>query len=256
MAMRQWILTGSAMLMAASLGACNRADDRAELQKLDDGMASNDPAVRGALEDQIMVDPALTGQSNRNAATTGDRPIDGGVPASRGGGAPAEAVAEARTAVGGRMMALPRAVRLERGCTNCAANQAGNSGARPATIGELARQQTGGRCNGRLTYGLDWARRLPATFPVYPRAALTEAAGVTGNACNVRVVNFQSRASLENVLAWYFTRARNGGYSAEHAVDGTDHFVGGTLGDDAYVVIARTLPGGITDVDLVVTGGR
>jgi hypothetical protein len=252
MAMRQWILTGSAVLMVAGLSACNRADDRAELQKLDDGLASNDPVVRGALEDQIMVDPALTGQSNRNAATTGDRPIDGGVPASRGGGAPAEAVAEARTAVGGRLMSLPRPVQLDRGCTDCAANRA----ARPATIGELARQQAGGRCTGRLTYGLDWARRLPATFPVYPRAALTEAAGVAGDACNVRVVNFQSRASLENVLAWYYTRARNGGYSAEHAIDGNDHYVGGTLGDQAYVVIARSLPGGITDVDLVATGGN
>jgi hypothetical protein len=72
----------------------------------------------------------------------------------------------------------------------------------------------------------------------------------------VRVVNFQSRASLENVLAWYYTRARNGGYSAEHAIDGNDHYVGGTLGDQAYVVIARSLPGGITDVDLVATGGN
>jgi hypothetical protein len=251
MAMRQWVLTGSAVLMMAGLGACNRADDRAELQQLDDGNASNDPAVRGALEDQIMVDPALTGQSNRTAATAGDRPVDGGVPASRGGGAPAEAVAEARASVGGRLMALPRPVRLERECTDCAANQS----ARPATIGELARQQAGGRCDGRLTYGLDWARRLPATFPVYPRAALTEAAGVAGASCNVRVVNFQSRASLENVLAWYYTRARRGGFSAEHAIDGDDHFVGGTRGNEAYVVIARSLPGGITDVDLVATGG-
>jgi hypothetical protein len=252
MAMRQWILLGSAMLMAGSLAACNRgADERAELQKLDDGIASNDPAVRGALEDQIMVDPALTGQSNRNAATNGDRPVDGGVPVARGGGAPREAIAEARAAVGGRMMSLPRPVALERDCTDCAAR-----GGRPATIGELAQQQAGGRCQGRLSYGLDWARRLPAAFPVYPRAALSEAAGVAGSSCNIRVVSFTSRAGLDPVLAWYYTRARRAGYSAEHAISGNDHYVGGTMGDEAYVVIARNAGGGITEVDLVVTGGR
>lgn len=253
MAIRRWILMSSAMLMAGSLAACNRAEDRAELQNLDDGLASNDPAVKGALEDQIMVDPALTGQSNRSAATGGDRPVDGGVPAARGGGVPAEALADARASVGGQMMALPRPTAMDRTCTDCATTPRGQ---RPATIGELAQQQSSGRCQGRLTYGLDWARRLPPTFPVYPRAALTEAAGVAGGACNIRVVNFQSRAGLEPVLAWYYTRARRAGYTAEHVTDGGEHYVGGTRGEEAFVVIARARAGGITDVDLVASGGN
>jgi hypothetical protein len=250
MAMRRWILLGSAMMMAGSLAACNRSDDRAELQKLDDGLASNDPTVRGAVEDQIMVDPALTGQSNRNAATNGARPVDGGVPATRGGGSPREAVAEARSSVGGRMLALPRATQLDRNCTDCAAR-----GGRATTIGELAQQQAGS-CDGRLSYGLDWARRLPQNFPVYPRAALSEAAGVAGSSCNVRVVSFTSRASMNDILAWYYTRGVRAGYSAEHAVSGEDHYVGGTRGEDAFVIIARNGGGGITEVDLVATGGN
>jgi hypothetical protein len=250
MAMRQWILLGSALLMTGSLTACNRTDDRAELQKLDDGLASNDPAVRGALEDQIMVDPALTGQSNRNSATAGNRPVDGGVPAARGGGSPREAIAEARASAGGQMMALPAAVQLDRNCTDCAAR-----GGRPATIGQLAQQQSGGRCGADLTYGLEWARRLPQNFPVYPRAALSEAAGVAGS-CNVRVVSFTSRAGMNDILAWYFTRGSRAGFSPEHAVNGSDHYVGGTRGDEAFVVIARNGGGGITEVDLVATGGN
>jgi hypothetical protein len=251
MAISRWILMGSALLMAGGLSACNRADERAELQKLDDNLASNDPAVRGAVEDQIMVDPALTGQSNRNAATAGDRPVDGGVPsAARGGGSPQEAIADARQSVGGRMLALPRPVALDRDCTDCAAR-----GGRPATIGELAQQQSGGRCGADLTYGLEWARRLPQNFPVYPRAALSEAAGVAGS-CNVRVVSFTSRASLNDVLAWYYTRGVRAGYSPEHALSGSDHYVGGTRGSEAFVVIARNGGGGITEVDLVATGGN
>jgi hypothetical protein len=252
MAMRRWMLMGSALLMAGTMSACNRGE-QAELQNTSeqDGLASNDPAVRGAVEDQIMVDPALTGQANRNSASAGDRPVDGGVPATRGGGAPREAMAEARTAVGGRLMPLPRPVQLERDCTDCAAR-----GGRPTTIGELAQQQSGGRCEGRLSYSLDWARRLPTAFPVYPRAALSEAAGVAGSSCNVRVVSFTSRAGLNDVLAWYYTRGVRAGYSAEHAVQGSDHYVGGTRGNNAFVVIARNGGGGITEVDLVATGGE
>jgi hypothetical protein len=250
MAMRRWILMGSAMLMAGTMTACNRGE-RAELQAQDDGIASNDPAVRSALEDQIMVDPALTGQANRNSASAGDRPVDGGVPAARGGGSPREAMAEARSSVGGRLLPLPRPVQLDRDCTDCAAR-----GGRPATIGELAQQQSGGRCGGQLSYSMEWARRLPAAFPVYPRAALSEAAGVAGSSCNVRVVSFTSRARMTDVLAWYYTRGVRAGYSAEHAVSGEDHYVGGTSGNNAFVVIARTGSGGITEVDLVATGGN
>ncbi len=253
MAMRPFLLVGAAMLALGGLSACNRGDDRAQVQEMDDGLASNDPAVRGAVEDSIMVDPALTGQSNRNSATSGNQPVDGGVPVARGGGTAREAIADARQSAGGEMMALPRAVQLERGCTDCANN---GSARRPATIGELARQQSQGRCQGEMSYGLDWARRLPANFPVYPRAALVEAAGVAGGSCNVRVVNFQSRAGMENVLAWYYTRARRAGYSAEHAIDGREHYVGGTRGDDAFVVMARDIGSGVVDVDLVATGGN
>lgn len=252
MALGRWLLIGSAVVMAAGLGGCRNAEDRAELQQLDDGLASNDPAVRGALEDQIMVDPGLTGQSNRNSATAGNRPVEGGVPAARGGGTAAEARRDASVAVNNRLMQLPAPGRLERDCTDCEAQQA----RRPATLGQLAQSQGQGRCQGRLTYGLDWARRLPEAFPVYPRAALVEAAGVAGASCNVRVVNFQSRAGLNHVLAWYYTRARNDGYTAEHVVDGNEHYVGGERGEDAYVVIARTVSGDLVDVDLVATGGR
>lgn len=251
MAKRLMLMVSSAILLTAGLSACRQGEDRAALQTLDDGLASNDPAVKAAINGEIMVDPALARQSNRNAASAGARPVDGGVPTARGGGTAAEAEADARRALaGGQLMRLPAPGQLTRDCTDCEAQR------RPATLGELAEQQTRGGCNARITYDLAWARRLPETFPVYPRAALQEAAGVSGAACNIRVVNFQSRVALDSVLAWYYTRARRAGFTAEHVVEGNDHYVGGTRGDDAYVVIARNLGGGIIDVDLVTTGGR
>src|SRR3546814_7627524 len=64
-----------------------------------------------------------------------------------------------------------------------------------------------GSCDAKLTYSNDWANRLPAAFRVYPRATVREAAGVKGGKCNIRVVNFQTAASLQGVLDYYNTLA-------------------------------------------------
>lgn len=240
----------AAVLLALSLGACR--GEPSKLAEQDDGLAANDPAVKGAIEDEIMVDPALTGQSNRNAATAGNRPVDGGVPSARGGGSPAEAAAAARTQLG-QLMRAPAPGRFEDSCDqNCDRAAV----ARPATLGGLARQQAGAGCAADIRYGLGWAQRLPAAFPVYPRAALKEAAGVANGRCNVRVVNFQTRAGMQPVLDYYYTMARRNGYDAEHLLRGSEHYLGGTKGELAYVIMARQLPGGVVDVDLIASGGR
>src|SRR3546814_13072051 len=63
------ILFRSAALAAAlSLAACGDGSDEAELANLDQQIANEtDPALTSALEDQIMVDPTLSQQSNHNA---------------------------------------------------------------------------------------------------------------------------------------------------------------------------------------------
>src|SRR3546814_7706196 len=76
-------------------GGRDNPEAEAELAPLDDGLTNADPAIKGALEDKIMVDPGLTGQSNRNAVGPGNRPIDGGVPGVRSG--KAATAAEARS---------------------------------------------------------------------------------------------------------------------------------------------------------------
>ncbi len=250
MSPRTLLLAGAAALMSLSLGACGR--ETAELATQDDGLTSNDPAVKGALGDTIMVDPALTGQSNANAATTGASPTTGGVPSSSSGGTAAEAVADARRIVGGQMIAAPAALAWADTCdTSC-----DQSAARPATLGGVARQQAGEACAADIQYGAGWVQRLPAAFPVYPRAAVVEAAGVMNGRCNVRVVNFQSRAGLQAVLDFYHTQASRSGYTSEHVLRGTEHYLGGTKGDLAFIVMIRPMAGGLVDVDLVASGGR
>jgi hypothetical protein len=242
----------TALAMTLSVSACRGSEDRAKLAEQDDGLASNDSAVKGPIEDQIMVDQNLVGQSNANSASTGARPVDGAVPTTRGGGSAADAAGDVRTRVAGTLLRAPAPGRYEDACDgNCDANAA-----RPATLGGLARQQGAGGCAADISYGASWAQRLPTAFPMYPRAALVEAAGVMNGSCNVRVVNFRSRAGMQPVLDFYYTVATRNGYTAEHLLRGSEHYLGGTRGDEAFVIMARPMAGGLIDVDMVVTGGR
>src|SRR3546814_17354417 len=96
---------------------------------------------------------------------------------------------------------------------------------------------------------------LPISFKVYPRATLREAAGIAGGKCNIRVVNFQTAASMQAVLDYYHTMAIRAGYTSDHRVNGNEHMLGGTKGDLASVLMMRRA-GGMTDIDLVALGGR
>jgi hypothetical protein len=244
---------GGKLFLSAMLGstlllsACGREPAaKAELDPLNDELTSADPMVKGALEDKIIVDPKLAGQANQNAVGPGNQPVDGGVPAIRGSKATADADAAGATAAGGTLMTAPDALAME-ACDDCSAN-------RPVTLGALARQNGAGSCDAKLTYSNNWAERLPAAFRVYPRALIREAAGVAGGKCNVRVVNFQTAASKQAVLNYYHTMARRAGYTSEHRSDGSEHMLGGTKGNQAFVIMLRT-DGGMTDVDLVASGG-
>ena len=140
------------------------------------------------------------------------------------------------------------------------------TGHRPGNVdavGALARdQQKGGGCDAKLTYGNAWADRLPAAFKVYPRATLREAAGVAGVAggkCNIRVVNFQTAASIQGVLDYYHTLAIRNGYTSDHRVNGNEHMIGGTKGDlalkltDTYHAFRGQL---VAFIDMLHTGQR
>ncbi len=244
----KWLVAALLVATAGLAGCRDNPQKNADLAPLDDGLTEVDPAIKGALEDKIMVDPKLTGQANRNAVGPGNRPLDGGVPGVAAG--KAATAAEAAAAMkAGKLLAAPKALALEENCAgDCAAK-------RPVTIGALARDQTKGSCDAKLSYSNSWADRMPAAFPVYPRATLREAAGVDGGKCNIRVVNFQTAASIQGVLDYYHTMAVRAGYTSDHRVNGNEHMLGGTKGELAYVVMLRR-DGGMTDVDIVASGGR
>lgn len=243
-----------ASCLSLALAACGGGDDTAnsdieDAALLEDG---NDPAMTGALADQILVDPDLVDQSNRNAILgSGD---DGALPTAT---VPSDSAAIGLAAVkkefGGKALLSapkPKAVSAE-DCTDC------NQG---ATLGSKADAQQGGKgtCNAKVSYAMSWAQRMPPEFRVYPRANVKEAAGVDSDKCDIRVVNFTTPVDMKNVADYYYTKARRGGYSAEYQLREGDHVLGGTntKDDGAYVIFMRTMSNGGTEVDIVANNGR
>lgn len=247
-----FLLRGAPLALLCALGACGGQDKDADLAALDAQLTNNvaDPAVRGAVEERLAVDPDLVSQSNRNTVRPSDRPLSGARPVHMGKAADAAA---AKALAGGKLMPAP-------------APGAVGVGETPMTLGALAQQQEqqqkqGGTKNrracgqARVSYDMGWAQRLPASFPLYPGARLTEAAGADNGPCAVRAVSFTTTAPVQDVLDFYYTMGRRAGFSGERQSDGATEVLGGTHGERAYYLTVEPVRGGGSAVDLIVNGG-
>ena len=212
------------------------------------GTGDEDPALTSALGDQIMVDPDLAGQNRGNAAISGGGPASGAIPPQlKTPEAIAAAKADAAKLVGGPLQTAP-AVSKESEATP--AN---------ATAADLALSipGSGSQCADKVDYTAAWATKLPAALPVYPRGHVQEAAGTDKDGCHLRVVNFVTPVGVQDVLDFYYTRARAAGYDAGHTTEGKDgamHLLGGSKGASAYVVYVQAKADGLTEVDIVANG--
>ena len=206
-----------------------------------------DPALAGALADQIMVDPDLAGQNRAGQALGVNGPASVALPPTdRSPEVIAAARAEALKIAGGSITAAPVPV------SGPAA--AGADVVTPAQMAEAAKG-IGSGCADKVEYSAGWAARLPAGLTVYPRGHVIEAAGTDRDGCRLRVVNFVTPVSGKDVIDFYYTRVRAAGYDAEHRLEGNDSVLGGGKDTAAYVVYARKLGNGLTEVDIVANGG-
>lgn len=260
--MVRWsIWSFGALVLPVALAACGPSSNDRNLDTLDADLAggnsvgnSRDPALMSALQDQIMVDPALAAQANNDAVRPPAQPYSGAVPAdgiASANGKSAATVTSATTSE--KLKSAPAPTAGE--CTGCKAAR------ESLTLGALAARQKNQKtanCAANMRYSSRWAQRLPADIPLYPNARVVEAAGTEGNACAIRAVTFSTSASLQNVIDWYYTRASNAGYSAEHQADGAEHMLGGTRESDdgAFALFLTGRSDGGTDVDLVANNGR
>ncbi|HEY6815543.1 MAG TPA: hypothetical protein VI168_08395 [Croceibacterium sp.] len=243
--MRRSVRTRSLLAVSAPvllLAGCGWGEEQTE------PVAEDDPALSGALNDQITTDPDLA-QQNRADSAAFIPSQDGSVPTVESG---AEAIAAARTEAL-RLVGGPGKLRKAPDAQEVA-------GALPAdatlTAAARAAAAPGGNsdCAARAQYTMRWAAQLPAAFPVYPRGSVQEAAGTDTSGCALRVVNFVTPVPLGEVMDFYFSRARAAGFSAQRVLQDGDDVLGGVKGRASYVIYARRMPSGNTEVDLVTNG--
>ena len=223
-------VAGVTMLLA--MAGCGGKDTQKDANEID-------PAVSNALAEQIMVDPNLVGPANR-FGRTGSTGSEAPIPAA-GKGGPAVAP--------GKLMRAPA--------------PAPASGTGSITLGERAKDQAakakpGPDCDRNFHYSASWATLLPAAFPLYPDAQVTEAAGNNDAPCRMRLVSFASKTQLQTLIDFYYTQAVRNGFTAEHQLADGEHVLAGTREKDDgvfYLTFMGRQDGG-TNVDMIVNHGR
>ena len=232
-----WRVVGAALLLTS----CG-ADEPALVEP------DRDPLLTRALDEQMMIDPDLVEQNRANSAAVLPS-HEGSLPTvDRNPDAIAAARAEALRWVGGpgEMRKAPNARQVDDALPDAATLTA----AARAAASPNAKVD----CAAAVDYTMEWAARLPAAFPVYPRGAVQEAAGNDAAGCMLRVVNFVTPVPVDDVMDFYFTRADAAGFSAERLLRDGDDVLSGTKGSASFVVYARRLRSGNTEVDLVTSG--
>lgn len=205
-----------------------------------------DPAIVGALLEPLLTDPDLVGASRNATMLSGGGPAEGGMPLLRRDDKEADrARSEAANRLGGAIPAAPQA--KEGGGASPIASAA-------TAAGVAASVPFAARCAGALTYSFSWAARLPEPLIVYPRAHAEEAAGTDTDGCKLRVINFRTPVTVRDVIDFYHAVARNIGANPQVSTAGQDQVVSGMSATLNFVVYARSLADGTTEVDLVVAG--
>lgn len=257
---RNILLASAAVALPLGLSGCGDDIDNEEaVAQLDEKLAgqSSDPEMNEALSDRILVDPELTDSSNMTTVKEAEAPLNGKMPADTGmAGGTESTTASMQELNNAALMRAPKpTVVAAEDCKACGDQRA-------TTLGGLANDQAQSRgkgtCDAKMQYGARWATRMPPEFPVYPKGRIKEAGGVDGGLCDIRVATFTTSAKMQNVVDYYYTRAKKSGFSAEYQIRAGEHSMGGVRNNDdgAFFITFNAAPGGGTAVDIVANNGR
>lgn len=204
----------------------------------------SDPAMSGALGDDIMVDPDMAGQEG--AAVAAD---DGEIslpPEAMSADAITAARKLAAKVAGGAIKAAPQP---RQGGIPILTESAATA-AQVAAASKTAKTD----CTKKLAFSNTWAAKLPGNLPIYPRGAVQEAAGVDKDGCAMIVVNYATPVSPQEIMAFYYTMADKAGYGAEYRRADGQYAIGGRKGEKAFLVYANKAGEGVTEVNLITSG--
>lgn len=212
-----------ALLLLAAVAGCKSAPPSPQNVALNSQMpdkADVDPAVARALEDPILVDPDLIGQSNQGAVLPHNPPDTGAVPVDP---------------------SVPKA-----------------AGERPdgPDLGDRAPTHPPGCAQG-LAYGLSWSARLPADLPLPSGSQVEEAAGLETAQCHIRAVTLTHAAPPDEMLNFYRTTLKRAGYTISEQRSGREIWLKalGPHGQAAFLIVTPGKDKGSL-IDLMTNRGR
>lgn len=234
------ISTGSLALLAAGLAAC--AEEPEEARYAD----SIDPIVEQALSDRLLSDPDLVGQNEANAALIGGAnaslPLEVVTPEAIRKAA--DRARELVAAAGGRTE-LPEPTTLE---------DIGEDSPLELLADQIGRLEASAECIEDARHSAEWAGKLPAELPIYPRGGTVDAMGSDRGACMLRAVRFVTPVEAKEVAAFYYSMAASAGFSPRYSVSETHHRIEGERANARFSVHLRPGLEGLIEVDLVVDG--
>lgn len=229
-----WPFHPLALIALMLLGACG-GESRKVAERPDD-----DPLLTSALADPIMVDRQLADQNLADVAVVPAGALAIEVPPELAGPDTAGAAKGDAAALTGGVQRAPAAEPAL--SADKALRDAMNAGQLAAAAG-VARAD----CVAQITSGARYAAALPPSLPVYPRGAVQEAAGTDAGGCGLRAVTYVTSVSPGDVIDFYYTLARASKRAAQHR--GNDD--GQVLAGSGWLIHVRSLPSGLSQVDLV-----
>jgi hypothetical protein len=230
--------------LALAVGACDLLGGGADASRsAQDKAAMADPVIARALHDPLMSDPDLARRSQANAviafADSGALPVFAATP---------EASARARDAARAELLAagaIPATTAIKPGAGGVAfADEA-------AVADLLAAAGAPKACRAGVRTGFAWAARLAAPAAIMPLGMVDEAAGSDVPACRVRVVRYQTAASVDDAVAYHDTLAQRAGFTVQRYAEPEAILMANGKKGETLRVHARSLPSGMSAVDLV-----
>ena len=236
---RSSVMAICAVAAALGLAAC-RAKSEAPAGQ------GEDPAYAHALAGPLMTDPDLNSRNRALAAIAGGGAEIVELPPVEDGPDVIRAVKEeAEKLAGGKIAAAP----FPTDGSNRVLLEAVTAAQRGAAV-----KGPGSNCGGKASYCMAWSLRLPASFPIYPRGHLLEAAGSDNDGCRLRVVRFVTPVERGDVIDFYYTNAHRAHFNARHQQADGALILEGSKGAAVYAVQARKREDGLTEADIVVNG--
>lgn len=225
----------AALVLVAGCSAQKRPERRAE----------QDPAVSGALGEQLMTDPDLARINLQNRAISGGGSAAAPIPLEdRSTGAIARARADAAALLGRAAAGAPPTGPVGPGLAR----------ETPALAAVAALGPAANACAGKLEPGFAWAARVSPALPIYPRGHVQEAAGTDRDGCALRVVNYVTPVPADELAAFYWALAGRMGPGRQSRLAGADRVIAGRRGTGQGVVMIAARDDGLTEVDLVTSG--